>query len=83
MGSRQERTPLLGANGKNGSGNTYYFNNLAQDGDSGRFNQATSDNDGGQVVESVPSGASAQDFEPRLIGTATKVRHDNAGERME
>ena len=33
-----------------------------------------SDADGGQVVESLPSGASAKDFEPRAIGTGTKVR---------
>ncbi|KAG7368950.1 DUF202 domain containing protein [Nitzschia inconspicua] len=72
MGSRQERTPLLGSNGSGSGGNTYYFNNTTQD-NSGRYNNnAVSDTDGGQVVESLPTGASAQDFEPRMINATTK-----------
>jgi hypothetical protein len=71
MTSQQERTPLLGSNGNNG-GKTYYFNNIT-DNNPGRYNQSVSDTDGGQVVESLPPGASMQDFEPRMIGAGTKV----------
>ena len=72
-----EQAPLLGAShGRNASngGGTYYFNNSTGEvKESGKY-QSVSDADGGQVVESLPSGASAKDFEPRAIGTGTKVR---------
>ena len=72
--SRQETAPLLGSNGNgggSGSGRAYYFNQ-SEKSDSGKY-QSVSDADGGQVVESLPQGASAQDFEPRTIGTGIKV----------
>jgi hypothetical protein len=71
--SRQEQTPLLGDNGANGGG-TYYFNNQTTEKQDSGYNQAVSDADGGQVVETLPPGASAQDFEPRAIGAVIKVR---------
>jgi hypothetical protein len=74
MGTQDEKAPLLGSSG---NGSTYYFNNTTQETASTRYNDAVSDNDGGQEVETLPPGASAQDFEPRLIGAVTKVREGN------
>jgi Mor family transcriptional regulator len=75
MATQDEKAPLLGSSGNNNNGGkTYYFNNTTQESASSRYNDAVSDNDGGHEVETLPSGASAQDFEPRLIGAVTKVR---------
>ena len=65
--SQQENTPLLQ---KNGEGNTYYFKKIERKGSS--F-QATSDQDGGQMIETLPQGATEQAFAPRTLGASSKV----------
>ena len=63
----KESTPLLQ---KNGEGSTYYFEKVEKKGSS--F-QSTTDGDGGQVVETLPPGASEEDFAPRTLGVSNKV----------
>jgi hypothetical protein len=77
MSQQQETAPLLGGrNGSSGSGgSTFYFQSqVVEGGETSQYNQSTSDNDGGHVVETLPPGASAKDFEPRALGAVVKVR---------
>ena len=65
----KESTPLLQKN--EGEGSTYYFEKIERKGSS--F-QSTNNVDGGQVVETLPSGANEGDFAPRTLGVSNKVR---------
>jgi hypothetical protein len=79
--SQQETAPLLGGSNGNNNGGTYYFNNKTSSDvkeSAGKY-ESVSDTDGGQVVESLPRGASAQDFEPRMIGSGSKVSIEYMG----
>ena len=70
MTSQQgENTPLLHGRTNSSGGSGYYF--LSAEG-----NQTTknNNNDGGEYVETFPQGASADDFAPRILGVAGKVR---------
>jgi hypothetical protein len=63
--SQQESTPLL-ANA--GESNSYYFLNNDNKQGGGR------EKNGGAVVEEIPHGSHADEFEPRILGTNGKVR---------
>jgi hypothetical protein len=77
MPSGQETAPLLGGSGSSGGqGSTFYFQNQVEkvEGEVSQY-QSVTDNDGGHVVESLPPGSSAKDFEPRALGAVVKVRY--------
>lgn len=65
-GNNEEGTPLLGGN------NTYYFKKNEKKNAAGNY-ESVSDGDGGQVVETLPSGSTEEDFAPRTLGTLVKV----------
>jgi len=64
-GNNEEGTPLLGGN------NTYYFKKNEKKNAAGNY-ESVSDGDGGQVVETLPSGSTEEDFAPRTLGTLVK-----------
>lgn len=65
MAGTGENAPLLGPGGDS---QNYYFLNPQKYGSHSR------DGDEGATVEDLPQGATAEDFEPRILGTPIQVR---------
>jgi len=64
--NKEEGTPLLAA-----GNSTFYFKKNEKKNATGNY-ESVSDGDGGQVVETLPSGSTEEDFAPRTLGTLVK-----------
>mmetsp|Transcript_9626 Transcript_9626/g.11517 ORF Transcript_9626/g.11517 Transcript_9626/m.11517 type:complete len:240 (+) Transcript_9626:125-844(+) len=67
-----ESTPLVPPSAGGGSTSSYYFlrqNSDAQSYEGGGGESVTRDADGGEVLETLPDGASSQEFAPRSVMT--------------
>mmetsp|Transcript_8486 Transcript_8486/g.12119 ORF Transcript_8486/g.12119 Transcript_8486/m.12119 type:complete len:236 (+) Transcript_8486:97-804(+) len=64
-----ESTPLMPPSAGGGSTSSYYFlqHNSDQQSFEGGGESVTRDADGGEVLESLPNGASSQEFAPRQV----------------
>lgn len=66
-----ENSPLLPSNASGSESSKYYFLNKDSQGGT---TAAVRDADGGPVHETLPGGATAEEFAPRVIGSPIAVR---------
>ena len=67
-----EQSPLLPSNASGSESSKYYF--LKDENHLGGTTDAVRDGDGGPVHETLPGGATAEEFAPRVIGSPVAVR---------
>ena len=68
-----ETAPLLGSPTSGGESSSYYFLNQGEN-HQGGTTESVRDSDGGQVVEGIPPGSTANEFAPRVIGASNKSK---------
>lgn len=76
-----EATPLLPSNASGSESSKYYF--LKDESHRGGTSDAVRDGDGGPVHESLPNGATPEEFAPRVIGSPVgKTRKKNGSSAL-
>ena len=70
-----EKSPLLPSNASGSESSKYYF--LKDENHRGGTTESVRDGDGGPVHETLPGGATPEEFAPRVIGSPVGVRVDN------
>ena len=66
-----EQTPLLPSNASGSESSKYYF--LKDGSQQGGTSESVRDADGGPVHETLPPGATPEEFAPRIIGSPVAV----------